>query len=330
MQVVAMIIRYHSEWMAVITVSGEPGCRSGEVAGLIAQSCGFQRVSAGRLDAMLEEEFGQSGEFPEKAWPAMAASILLRHATESDLVVGVDGAEHLFRNFPGLLRVRIVAPRNRRIGNVMLDDGLDRSSARQQLKLREQASAAARKARFGRSTAAPETFDLVLNAESMDGGHLAQIVVSAAEARGIKQYGLLSKAAEAQQQFQLRLQLAKDGIHPKGRADFKRSQFSHPSEEIFANLLDFYRIEWEYEPKSFPIAWDEQGRVLESFTPDFYLPESNRYVELTTMKQSLVTKKNRKIRLLREIYPQVQIQVFYQKDLQDLVFKYGLAEQKSE
>lgn len=316
--------------MAVITVSGEPGCRSGEVAGLIAQSCGFQRISAGRLDAMLEEEFGQPGSFPEKAWPAMAASILLRHATENDLVVGVDGAENLFRNFPGLLRVRIVAPRNRRIGNVMLDDALDRAAARQQLKAREKAAAAARKARFDRSMAAPESFDLVLNAESMDGGHLAQIVASAIDARGVKQYGLLSKAAEAQQQFQLRLQLAKDGIHPKGRADFKRSQFSHPSEEIFANLLDFYRIEWEYEPKSFPIAWDEQGKVLESFTPDFYLPESNRYVELTTMKQSLVTKKNRKIRLLREIYPHVQIQVFYQKDLQDLVFKYGLSEPKAE
>ncbi|HPT27340.1 MAG TPA: cytidylate kinase family protein [Bryobacteraceae bacterium] len=325
-----MLIRYHSEWMAVITVSGEPGCRSGEVAGLIAQSCGFQRISAGRLDAMLEEEFGPAASFPEKAWPAMAASILLRHSTDSDLVVGVDGAENLFRNYPGLLRIRIVAPRNRRIGNVMLDDGLDRPAARQQLKIRERAAGVTRKARFGRAMAAPDSFDLVLNAESMDGGHLAQIAASAVEVRSLRQYGLLSKAAEAQQQFQLRLQLSKEGIHPKGRADFRRAQFSHPSEEIFANLLDFYRIEWEYEPKSFPVAWDEQGRVLESFTPDFYLPESNRYVELTTMKQSLVTKKNRKIRLLREIYPQVQIQVFYQKDLQDLIFKYGLVEQKAE
>jgi cytidylate kinase len=315
--------------MAVITVSGEPGCRSGEVARLVAQQCDFEHVSANRLDAMLEEEFGPVGEFPERAWPAMAASILLRHATDTNLVVGVDGAENLFRNFPGLLRVRIVAPRNRRIGNVMLDDSLDRTAARQQLKSRETAVAAARKTRFGRATAAPESFDIILNSESMDGGRLAQFVVSAIEVKSLRDYGLLSKASEAQQQFQLRLQLAKEGIHPKGRADLRRAQFSHPSEEIFANLLDFYRIDWEYEPKSFPIAWDESGRVLESFTPDFYLPESNRYVELTTMKQSLVTRKNRKIRLLREIYPHVQIQVFYQKDLQDLIFKYGLVEQKA-
>jgi hypoxanthine phosphoribosyltransferase len=117
-------------------------------------------------------------------------------------------------------------------------------------------------------------------------------------------------------------------MHSKGTAGLKNAAFGHPSEQIFANLLDFYRIAWEYEPRSFPIAWDENGRVLESFTPDFYLPETNLYVELTTMKQSLVTKKNRKIRLLREIYPHINIQVYYQKDLQDLVFKYGLAGQE--
>ena len=100
--------------------------------------------------------------------------------------------------------------------------------------------------------------------------------------------------------------------------------FAHASEEMFANLLDFYRIQWEYEPRSFPLQWDKDGHVTEAFTPDFYLPEFDLYVELTTMKQSLVTKKNRKVKLLRAIYPHINIQVFYQKDFQDLVFKYGL------
>ncbi len=99
-----------------------------------------------------------------------------------------------------------------------------------------------------------------------------------------------------------------------------------PSEEVFANLLDFYRIAWDYEPRSFPLQWDKDGKVSEAFTPDFYLPEFDLYVELTTMKQANVTKKNRKIRLLRAIYPHVNIQVFYQKDVQDLVMKYRLPE----
>jgi hypoxanthine phosphoribosyltransferase len=101
--------------------------------------------------------------------------------------------------------------------------------------------------------------------------------------------------------------------------------FANPSEEMFANLLDFYRIAWEYEPRSFPVQWNREGRAQESFTPDFYLPEFDLYLELTTMKQSLVTKKNRKVRLLRELYPDLNIQVFYQKDFENLVFKYGLA-----
>ena len=93
---------------------------------------------------------------------------------------------------------------------------------------------------------------------------------------------------------------------------------------MFANLLDFYRIAWEYEPRSFPVQWDKDGNVLEAFTPDFYLPEFDLYVELTTMKQSLVTRKNRKVKLLRAIYPHLNIQVFYQKDFENLIFKYGL------
>lgn len=135
-----------------------------------------------------------------------------------------------------------------------------------------------------------------------------------------------SSAAEAQVQFQARLRLAKFGLRPPDRAEPVRSEFGHPTEEIFARLLDFYRIEWQYEPKSFPLQWDKDGRVIEAFTPDFYLPESDLYIELTTMKQALVTRKNRKIRLLRTIYPHVNIQVFYQKDVQDLILKYGAAD----
>lgn len=313
--------------MAVVTVSGQPGCRTGEVARLAAQRLGFTHVGAERLDALLGEEFGPVIERASRTWPDMAASILLRLATTEHLVVGVDGAEELFRGFPALLRVRVVAPAARRTGNVMLDDGLSRAEARRALAARDRENAALRKARFGRATAAPESFDLVLNAATLDSTLMAELIAQAVVQQGLLDHGCLSPAAEAQLQFQIRLRLARHGIQPRGRAALPKVQFGHPSEEIFANLLDFYRIPWEYEPKSFPIAWDENGNVIESFTPDFYLPESNLYVELTTMKQSLVTRKNRKIRLLREIYPHVNIQVFYQKDIMDLVMKYGLAPQ---
>jgi hypothetical protein len=99
--------------------------------------------------------------------------------------------------------------------------------------------------------------------------------------------------------------------------------FAHPSEAEFAGILEFYKIRWQYEPKTFPIQWDEQGRILESFTPDFYLPDQDLFIELTTQKQRLVTKKNRKIRLLREHYPKLNIKIFYGRDVERLRQKYG-------
>lgn len=101
--------------------------------------------------------------------------------------------------------------------------------------------------------------------------------------------------------------------------------FAHPSEEEFARILDFYQIKWHYEPKAFPLEWDEEGRVTESFTPDFYLPDLDLYIELTTLKQDLVTRKNRKIKRLRELYPEVNLKVFYGRDFRSLIRRYGIA-----
>ena len=105
-------------------------------------------------------------------------------------------------------------------------------------------------------------------------------------------------------------------------------KFAHPSEKECAKILDFYKIKWLYEPKSFPIEWDEEGNVIQSFTPDFYLPEFDLYIELTTLNQKLVTKKNQKIRKLRGLYPNVNIKIFYQKDFQNLLIKYSLLPKK--
>ena len=101
-------------------------------------------------------------------------------------------------------------------------------------------------------------------------------------------------------------------------------RFAHRSEAEFAKILDFYGIRWQYEPRSFPLEWDERGRVIESFSPDFYLPEYDLFIELTTLKQSLVTRKNRKVRRLRELYPGVNIKIFYGRDFRQLLLKYGL------
>jgi hypoxanthine phosphoribosyltransferase len=100
------------------------------------------------------------------------------------------------------------------------------------------------------------------------------------------------------------------------------TEFAHPSEEEFANILDFYCVEWLYEPQSFPLNWDND-RVTEMFTPDFYLPELNIYVELTTLKQSLMTSKNRKLRKLKELYPNINIKLLTKNDIANLLASHG-------
>ena len=100
--------------------------------------------------------------------------------------------------------------------------------------------------------------------------------------------------------------------------------FAHNSERQFAKLLDFYNIAWDYEPRTFALAWDRDGRPSQAFTPDFYLPAYDVYIEITTLNQKLVTKKNRKARRLRELHPDVQIRVLYQRDYLHLLVKYGL------
>ena len=102
--------------------------------------------------------------------------------------------------------------------------------------------------------------------------------------------------------------------------------FAHPSEAELAHIFDFYQLTWQYEPHSFPLRYDQNGRPTECFTPDFYLPELDLYIELTTLKQSLVTKKNRKLRRLRELYPDVKIKLLYKRDFRNLLIKYGIAE----
>jgi hypoxanthine phosphoribosyltransferase len=99
--------------------------------------------------------------------------------------------------------------------------------------------------------------------------------------------------------------------------------FAHASEAELSRILDFYQVRWEYEPRVFPILWNTDGDVLESFAPDFYLPDLDLYVEMTTLRQKLVRKKNRKLRRLRELYPDVRIKLFYARDFRALMLKYG-------
>ena len=99
--------------------------------------------------------------------------------------------------------------------------------------------------------------------------------------------------------------------------------FAHASEAEMARILDFYQVRWEYEPHTFPILWNLEGNVVESFSPDFWLPDLGLYLEMTTLRQKLVRKKNRKLRRVLELYPDLKVKLFYARDFRALMLKFG-------
>ncbi|MGO9560461.1 MAG: hypothetical protein ACLPQS_11630 [Acidimicrobiales bacterium] len=100
------------------------------------------------------------------------------------------------------------------------------------------------------------------------------------------------------------------------------THFAHDAERFFADLLDYYGVAWEYEPVEFVLSWSAAGQPTCGFRPDFYLPDHNLFLELTTLRQDLVTEKNRKVRQLESLYPGVNVKILYRRDVEDLYAKY--------
>src|SRR5581483_2570324 len=313
--------------MAFIAVSGEPGSRFLELAGMVSERLAGELITESDLERSIAGQFAGSKPFPHRAWAPAARLVLARAGlNHPHVVVACLGAEILCREMPGLFRVHVAAPESIRLSNLAVEWDCGRPGATARLRRLTVERAEIRKRRFGQKAGPPTAFDLTLNLQLLDTRALVEILMTALACLRLLDGTPLPAQVAADLQFQAGLQLARYGIVPSDRAQMEKKSFGHPSEEVFANLLDLYRIPWDYEPRSFPLQWDKDGKVSEAFTPDFYLPELDLYVELTTMKQANVTRKNRKIRRLKTIYPHVNIEIFYQKDVQELVTKCRLPE----
>lgn len=298
--------------MAIITISEQSDSLGLEVATRISQRLGFVLVDGAFIinklntaQALDEEEFiGRMvrGEFS----PEIIKKLIIEGGLKDNIIVFNLGGEVLFRGFPGTLHVKIHDSR-REFGK--LKRGRNYTRLIKEL--------------YGKVRLGSNFYDLQIKVENMDTDFAVDLILKAAETKGISaKAGLTWRALE-----KLKAGLERSDFSPKLNEEYKHlliPSFAHSSERDFARVLDFYRIKWEYEPRSFPIKWDNNGNAIEKFTPDFYLPELDLYIELTTLKQSLVTKKNRKVRMLREFYPDVNIKIFYGKDYKMLLERFGI------
>ena len=234
---------------------------------------------------------------------AATEGIIWHLAFRENIVLLGFGGQFLFSGCPGTLHVRLTAALEFRLATAAAQ-GEKRSA--DALQRREQERRRIVRRRSGQDLTRGEHYDLALRVDTLGVDAAAGLIEQAALALDLtarSRFEEIRSCALARGATEIPL----DPLPHTPAA----ARFANESEAQFAQVLDFYQIPWQYEPDTFPIEWWPDGRVKSSFSPDFYLTEMDTYLELTTMKQSLVTKKNRKVRLFRELYPDKRLLIFY-------------------
>jgi hypothetical protein len=316
--------------MSIVTISRLEACRGEAVAAEAARRLGFRLLDRTLMRELLysydllaaigrlqePQGAGTVADEEERAVRAATEGIIWHLAFREDLVLLGFGGQFLFGGCPGALHVRLTAALEFRLRTAQ-EQGTHRSAAA--LQRLEQERRRLMRRHFGMDLARGDHYDLALRVDTIGVETAAMLIEQAAIAAGLTKAGRLEE---------IRACALARGAHeipldplPTAPA---QARFANESEAEFAKVLDFYRIPWQYEPRTFPVEWWPDGRVKSSFSPDFYLTELDTFLELTTMRQSLVTKKNRKVRLFRQLYPGKKLLIFYGRDFRKLAQKFGL------
>jgi cytidylate kinase len=311
--------------VAVITISREFASGGDAIAGLVAEKLGFILVNKKTIAESLPTFMQEGSSVPvnpkkisknpySKEYISTLHEYIYDLAIREDLVILGRGGQVLFRDFPPSLHVRVACSAPVKAQRVMDHYNLSSEAADKLILEQERGKKRYLKRVFDEDWSSLDLYDLVINTSRVSYEDAADLIIKAFQIHA--EYREAPEPADT-----VRDTAARGNNHPGGT-----SPFMHASEEEFAKMLDFYRIKWEYEPRTFPLEWDSDGQVTEAFSPDFYLPEQDIYLELTTQRQKLVWKKNKKLRRLKKLYPEVNVKIMYSKDIKSLLRKFGMEE----
>lgn len=332
--------------MAVITISRQFGSGGELIARMVCQKTGYMLVNKETINEKLRQ-YGFSEEdlslFDEKRIKSISRemdedlqlksrqyfetlhNLIFDLAIRENLVILGRGGQVLFKDFPPALHVKIISPLNSRIARVKKLYSLDEAGAARLISEQDEERQEYLQSVFGCDWLDLDFYHVVVNTGKIPLEEAALLTVRSAELQ--ESTSTLSvEELESVQDLEEQLPSKESASQPQD-AKGGLPSFAHSSEEEFARVLDFYQIKWLYEPKTFPLQWDSEGNVTEAFSPDFYLPEQDLYVEITTQKQKLVWRKNKKARRLKELYPDVNIKIIYGRDYKALLQKYGIDEE---
>ncbi len=332
--------------MGVITISREFGCGSETIAQYVADKTGFllvnkELVARGLLEHGLEEPrvikelFGEDAAEREdvdsedsdarkRSEKEVFTYIEAMHeyiydlAIRNNLVILGRGGSILFRDYPPSLHVRIIGQFSYRVQRVMKMYNLNANTAIKLIKEQDGIKKKYYRTVFDINWANLRSYNLVLNTENMEMEDAADIIIAA------------YKVHAGPREIKDRPAVDPDDRPAIDATKTDSEQFMHPSEEEFAGMLDFYRIRWEYEPKTFLLEWDSEGNIVEAFSPDFYLPDQDLYIELTTQKPKQAWKKNKKIKRMKKLYPDVDVRLIDKRGFESLLKKHSLDQEEGE
>lgn len=317
--------------MGIITISREFGCGGEAIARLVAEKTRFllinkETVAQGLSEhgiekpaPRLEDLVGGEEEEAGRQYIEAMHDYIYDLAIRSDLVIMGRGGSFLFADYPPALHVRLIAQFTHRVNRVAKLYDLKAETAIKLIKEQDQAKRQYYRKVFNVNWDNLRSYNLVISTEKMTLEDTADIIVSAYR---IHAEPLENKVGPGNIDIEERYSLQ--------HADLETEKFMHSSEEEFAHMLDFYRIRWEYEPKTFMLEWDSEGNVIEAFSPDFYLPDQDLFIELTTQKPKQAWKKNRKIRRMKDLYPDVSVRLIDKKGFESLLRKHSIDQNEAE
>jgi cytidylate kinase len=238
------------------------------------------------------------------------------------------GGQFLFKDKEDAYHIKVIASLDTRADKIQQRFDVDKATA---LRLINQKDAERDEYTlfFHRSDSSdPHAYDLIVNTSKVSIEEAAEIILFFLTKKGVfssESFSAVKTRIGSVVAEKLAISHEAQPYGRKAKPPSRDYVFANESEEEFARILDYYKIDYLYEPTTFPLRWDSEGNVESAFTPDFYFPEFDFYIELTTMKQELVTKKNRKLRELRSVYPDINIRLFYRKDFNKLLERFGIS-----
>jgi cytidylate kinase len=310
--------------LAIITISRQSGSLGREIAEQLAERLNMPLITRKRFvdqnlsdittpyeRKMLEQshKFYLTSAKDGVSFKEHIQNRLLEEAEKSPCVILGMGGQVIFSKHTNAINIRVIASETTRFANFCHKYGLRETEAEKLLRQSDRRHKRFISTLYGVDWDNPDLYDIILNTDNMSIDHCVELIAFNISLKDSMRFNKTLSYCNALNE-----------ADPPARPVFK-----HPAEEEFAHILDMYGIAWQYEPNTFPVKWDAEGNVTMAISPDFYLPKFNTYIEITTMDQKYVTTKNKKVKLVRELYPDININIVYKKDFYSLLERFGFS-----